>query len=462
MAWATFSSVPKVSRAALHVSNSTLNIWLLEGPIAYLTITPLASALLIAPRGLQRATRLAGVGVCVACALRLLPFAFSAATREQHHAALLVPIFVAQGLNALCAPFTQNAPALLSAMWFEAHQRNMVTGVANASNAAGRAIGFFLGPALAATAGQLPRLLLVELALAVLPLLGVLLYFPSQPAAPPSVSAARGGLVVAVSGGGGATAGRPADRAHNVNSGFGASSTINRDDEETTIIRDDDEETNGGGPPASTGTSNLLRRTREALGVPSVALLVAIYGIEMGAYCSWSGVLPTICEGQFSASRSGLLASLNTVGSIFGGFLLGWLSDKPPLCFRLKGAMMVLLLGAAIEFALLGLAFTPYSVFGPLPYAIVVYVATLAGIFRGGLDPLFFELASEISYPASPGLLGSLITVACHMVMILFLSVPADILNRWASTALAVIMLAALVAMAFVRERYPRRSLDLR
>ena len=58
------------------------------------------------------------------------------------------------------------------------------------SNALGRAIGFFLGPALVHTSTDLPRLLYVNVAFAALPCLAAWVYLPPFPAAPPSSAAA--------------------------------------------------------------------------------------------------------------------------------------------------------------------------------------------------------------------------------------------------------------------------------
>jgi len=62
-------------------------------------------------------------------------------------------------------------------------------GIARQSNACGRAVGFYMGPALVSAASDLPTLLYVEVAMAVAVLLGFLVYFPEGPKHAPTRSA---------------------------------------------------------------------------------------------------------------------------------------------------------------------------------------------------------------------------------------------------------------------------------
>jgi hypothetical protein len=80
-----------------------------------------------------------------------------------------------------------------------------------------------------------------------------------------------------------------------------------------------------------------------------------------------------------------------------------------------------LCLSSAACFFALALALRPFSLLGgAVPFGAVVALSAAAGLLRGGLDPLFFELATEFSYALGipPGTAGAVLTLWVHLVMI--------------------------------------------
>ena len=64
-------------------------------------------------------------------------------------------------------------------------------------------------------------------------------------------------------------------------------------------------------------------------------------------------------------------------------------------------------------------------------------ISALAGLSRGGLDPLMFELSTELAFPVPSSTAGTLLTVFLHAVMILFLALPMAWLRAGAMLAMA-------------------------
>ena len=85
-------------------------------------------------------------------------------------------------------------------------------------------------------------------------------------------------------------------------------------------------------------------------------------------------------------------------------------------------------------------------------------LCTLAGLLRGGCDPLFFELSAEAAHPATAATAGGVLTLWYHLVLVAMLSVPAGTLQAAVPVAMAGCMLVSSAMMVPVRIRYTRRE----
>lgn len=323
----------------------------------------LAAALLRNPaRGLRQSVVLAASLCLTAALLRALPAVVLSAAARARHARMIVAItHVAQILNASAAPLVVASPSYLSLHWFSERERNTATAVANSSNALGRAIGFFLGPAMVHAAGDLNHLLLLEIGLAALPLICVVVYYPSMPPAAPSAAAA--------------------------------------------LARRRDEAAAAQAPAASQ-TWGAARSLGADLGAlltnGSCMAIIVAGGLQMGVFGAWSGVLPQVLP--FSDARNGYFGAANTFASIAGSLLVGLVTDVPFFHKRVQATTLVVMAVASILFVLFALPLS-YHVL-PAHYGPLMAVCTLAGLFRGAADPLFFELAAETAYPINASTAG--------------------------------------------------------
>jgi hypothetical protein len=408
--WISYSSVPALSQDFFSTPPDTLSLWLDWGPVAFcLTVLPALWLLHRSRAGLRVSIRL-GLTLCaLSAALRLVPAWLPRSQRGS--AASLAITHIAQFLNGAVAPLAVASPSYLSLVWFADGERNLATALANTSNALGRAVGFFLGPLLVRTAEDLPTLLYVTFACAAVPCAAAWAYLPAVPASPPSGAAAL--------------------EARRWGAGKGAP---------TTVVA-------GGAVEAEASLSQLglrgaLAQARAACASPSFLLASVGGGVVMAFYGAWSGVLTaalTPPQGPLTDDQAGLLGALVTFAGIAGGALAGWATDRPPLRRALRGVLGALAVASALLFLPLALALPPLSgVFGGgnsggsgapawLSYPLVVGLCTLGGALRGGMDPLYFELAAETAWEAGAGadVSGAVLTFVYHVLLCCVLSVPA-------------------------------------
>jgi MFS family permease len=455
--WMTFSSVPDDSRAWLTTDDQTLDLWLDWGPAAYCVAVPFALWLLSSRRdGLRLSVRLGAGLCCFASLLRCLPVVLSDEARAANSTAVLAAIHVAQFINGGVAPLVVCSPSLLSLLWFPEASRNTATAVANVASALGRAIGFFLGPALVSQPSDLATLLLVEAGLAALPVVATLIYYPAAPAVPPSRAAAD--EAAAMEAKEHAAHAEAAEFDYVGLDGFSSSSSSGKRGR------------GGGGRRAAVGCCSgaaasartTAREIVAAARVPSFLLLALAGGLEMAVYGAWSGVLPSVLNPPFSDAQAGVFGSVNTFAGIVGGLLAGLITDIPALRHRLKGTVQVLAVLSAGFFAVLAASVSPYqqaALSGALGFWGLLAVCGAAGLLRGGTDPLFFELSAEAVAPAGvpAGAAGGVLTLWYHVILCAFLSVPPSFLQSYTMVGMAGLMLLSAVLLVPVRVAYTRR-----
>eukprot|EP00041_Stephanoeca_diplocostata_P008890 m.132997 g.132997 ORF g.132997 m.132997 type:complete len:487 (+) comp17519_c0_seq1:330-1790(+) len=413
--WFTYSSVPDHSQAFLNVDSNTLIMFLDEGPIAFCVTVWYANWLLARPGGLRKSIITAAVLCFLGASIRCLPLIDAL---HINHSVMVVLVHVAQTLNAAAAPFVVASVSTLSLEWFAEAERNTATAVGNVASAAGRAVAYYLGPAMVHTPAQLKHLLALEAALALVPLLAVAVHLPAGPAKPPS----RGALEVVEM--------------------YGTARGKH-------------------GSPDVRGLAVLWTELKGVVAKPAFVLLVVSGGVNMGLYGMWSGVLPAVLPSSWGDAEAGYFGLANTLCGIVGGVLAGVLTDVRSMQQRLRTVTGVALVLAGILFAVFAAALPPVS-WHPLhtlaeSRAPLLVVCSLAGFFRGVTDPLFFELSAEAAYPFSAGTAGSVLTFGYHVALVISLSLPSSVLTRWSLTAMAVAMGFCTVLVVFARVQYQRR-----
>ena len=444
--WMTFSSVPDSSRDYLSVDDSTLDLWLDLGPIAF-CITVWGAMYLLTERadGLRFSVLLAAALLCGASLLRSIPALLPAAQRSSTGS--LACIYVGQFINAGVAPLIVASPAYLSLLWFDESRRNVVTAIANTASAAGRAVGFFLGPALVSTAADIPTLLAVECALAVLPLIAVLLYFPVRPLDPPSRAAAaefeRLDVLIQRRGSAGAAS----------DEGPGVSLLLKQggegEEDSDAIVR----------RSACASVRDSAYDVWAVVCSPSFALVALSGGAQMAVFGAWSGTLPTVLSPRFTDAQAGVFGSVCTFAGIAGGLAFGYASDTPALRTSLRGLLICLCLASGALFTLIALALKPIALDALSPtldFWPLLVLCGFAGLLRGGADPLFFEAAAETAHPHAAGTAGGILTFFYHIVLVGCLSLSPGVM-QWSMTAMGVTLGTSALLLVPVRIRYNRR-----
>ena len=429
------NSEPRGNVSSCDTPDLTLNIFLDEGPIAYCCVVPLAAWLLARRNGLRRSIYAGAVLCFFASVVRSIPALFSSSFRATHPALTLLLIHIGQTVNAAVAPLVVASPAVLSLTWFPVRQRNTATSIANVANAIGRAVGLYLGPALVRTVTTvsdvsadstgIKNLLLVNIGVASIPFVCAVSYLPDHPSSPPSAAAM-------------------AERA--------------RLEEE--IKR-------------GNSFAKLCADIRQCLCSNNISLVLLMLsgGLQMAMYGGWSGVLTsalTSAPTNLSMKDAGLLGTLNTLAGVLGGVLTALLCDTPRFNRSLKPIMLLLCALSAVCFGAMALAVpNPFNVImhmpgtadKPISYPWLLALCTAAGFFRGGLDPLYFELVAEEAHPIPAGTGGGVLTFFYHALLCVCLTLPPELLTRWLLVLMAGCMVLSGLLLASSQIRYKRSSL---
>jgi len=404
--WMTFSSVPNLSKRYYTIGDTELNFMLNEGPIAYILVSFGVARLLGRRNGIRTCIVLSSFMCMFAAALRIAPCFVSSESRSDW----MWVLYVAQATNAAAAPLTQAAPGLLSQQWFPPHERSWATGIGRQSNAFGRAIGFLL----ALGDWSMLQLLLLELGVATVPVVCLLVvHMPAQPVSPPSEAA------------------RLVQQAHEDGTQQDSFNGVLRHCYQ--LLRDD----------------------------TCVWALVLAFGLQMGLYGVWSGTLASVLDSMnFDSKQADWLGFGNTVAGVCGGLVVGGISGRAMFRTHLKSLLLWCSGLAAMAFLAMALLLPPIRLGSGCPYGVIVTLSAVAGMLRGALDPISFELSMELSFPVPAGITGSLLTVVVHLVMIVGLSVPGHILDDSMMIAMAATMIVCTALIGLVKEQYKREVIE--
>eukprot|EP00770_Monocercomonoides_exilis_P009800 MONOS_9752.1-p1 / transcript=MONOS_9752.1 / gene=MONOS_9752 / organism=Monocercomonoides_exilis_PA203 / gene_product=unspecified product / transcript_product=unspecified product / location=Mono_scaffold00415:22515-24419(-) / protein_length=616 / sequence_SO=supercontig / SO=protein_coding / is_pseudo=false len=101
-----------------------------------------------------------------------------------------VIMVIGQVLNQIGGSFAYPTPSLVSATWFSAKERAIITAIGTESNYLGVAVGFLVYPLLITKGSDIPVVLLYLLIAQAICTLSLTVYFPARPPTPPSFSEA--------------------------------------------------------------------------------------------------------------------------------------------------------------------------------------------------------------------------------------------------------------------------------
>eukprot|EP00051_Salpingoeca_urceolata_P010437 m.127720 g.127720 ORF g.127720 m.127720 type:complete len:475 (-) comp16714_c0_seq3:157-1581(-) len=398
MLWFTFGTDPDPVKTYYDIKSSVIDLLLNWGPIVFCPIVPAASWLLARPGGI-RVCLIASSVMCVAtCVIRLVPCWLSEETRKSWHG--LAFLHTGQIIAAAVGPLVMAAPSRLSAVWFPPNRRAVATAVAYLGGSLGAAISFLVAPQIInGNPDRVYQYLLFTLALAVVSLVFVLVHCPD----------------------------RPRDHLYN------------------------EEDENGYKPRTLRDNLSLLCR-------PVVLLAVLIGGAEAGILSAWGGVFSQIAgPPHFSTKFTGVLGFINGIAAITGMFLGGIIAD---VLFLGRRKIMVMACFAVFvaSFAWVTLQFpSPFAdhAIAPSTKPSIIAALCIAGFFQGMVEPLFYELSAEASYPLSASFTAGVITFVYNAVtLVAFFACAAnqDVATQWMNSITTVSVALCALLMFFIRE----------
>ncbi|CAG5131645.1 unnamed protein product [Candidula unifasciata] len=212
--WSTWGPIAQSAKDVYHWSDSDIAMFIWLGNIPFL-LTMFPCSYLMDVKGMRTA-------MIVACGFMFLGTGFRCVPSDVTTATWLIRI--GQFLNGMAGTIPNSAPALLSGLWFPPNQRASATAISTVAGYMGASVSFVIGPLLVPQPNDLlpvnntddllsvdldvfdignmtnvttynaqkegiMHILYAEFAVAGLLLLLVLIYFPSKPPLPPSVSA---------------------------------------------------------------------------------------------------------------------------------------------------------------------------------------------------------------------------------------------------------------------------------
>ncbi|KAJ4460119.1 putative MFS-type transporter [Paratrimastix pyriformis] len=401
--WMTFSAIPEATHSYFPGADDTvITILLAWGPILFFPATVAVMWMDAYFAKFRYCMLVAASFPALGSIVRLIPCLFS----NREGVTPLIFLHFGQILNGIAGPYVMSTTSRLSLLWFPPGERTFSTATATLANQLGCCIGYLVEPMVVAQGSSLPGLLIFEAGLACTLAVATWIHFPSAPPSPPSQ---------------------------------GATQTV----------------------PQT--TRELLSSMAACLRSPSFVAVVCLGGIAPGVFAAWSGTLPlALAQLDYGPQVAGLLSFAANLASIGAGILLGWLGDH---CFRRRFKWLIfgcLLLDMA-AFVWVTLSFplgaAPASVL-PHPLGAVFVAVVLAGLFNGAPNPLFYELAAEMTFPVSAstsaGLLTFVLNGACLVELLLSASLSPAYIHLVMTAAVA---LCALL-MLLTREWYRRSDFE--
>lgn len=196
----------------------------------------------------------------------------------------------------------------------------------------------------------------------------------------------------------------------------------------------------------------------------SFLLIVLAAGLQAGVNSGWQGVLPQVFNNlHYSDTQGGWLGFGNSLANVIGGTLIGPVSDK---FFRRRFKLLLIILYcccvACFVWFTLSLP-TPFTSAELIPtnYPVLMVAISAAGFFQGMLGPVSYELIAELVYPVPEATSGGMMVLLFNASTLIFLFVSPEIDANWMNLIITGTMVASLVMVLFVVEKYNRADAEL-
>lgn len=162
-------------------------------------------------------------------------------------------------------------------------------------------------------------------------------------------------------------------------------------------------------------------------------VLCLTYGVSLGTYSGWSGVLGPILEPLgYSQSTASWVGFASTLGCVVGGIVCGRLGD---IMSRFKGILLFLFLLSTLTFVWFSLITN--KTIKPSEWQLYLSVTFGSLVLNAG-SGLFYEAAVEVSYPigevGTSAVMTFIFNAASAIYLIITSKIPAQTMN-WLLTA---------------------------
>ena len=349
-------------------------------------------------------------------ALRIFTTAYPVATVLMH---------IAHFLNGLAGPIAMGGSTTISANWFPYNQRTLATGIGGSSLSLGVATSFIIGPLMVRQVNEtvgnnrtanissavvsevrtdILHMLYVQAGICGLLFLLILIYYPSRPKHPPSVTA----------------------------------------EEKRSNFRD---------------TLFLLIRN------PAFWVLFVCYGIATGVNSAWSSFLyPNLSklkEIQVTQMFVGWLGFYSTIAGSISTIVVGFVSDLLP---RWKKTFLVICMFVAGVFALLFTLFCSEIIqVGSSTYLVIYLTGIILVLFLRGTISIYYELSAEVGYPIAEATSTIVLTLANNLVGFVFLMLALfpQLGTAWMNWCQTASFFGVVPILVFIPIKYRRLDKDV-
>ena len=377
------------------------------GPIAFvpgLLLFPIIMNLF----GLRYGILLGMFLTCLGSVIRIFTTSYPAAT---------IIMYIAHFLNGLAGPASMGACTTISVNWFPCNERTLATGIGGAANYLGVAVSFLIGPLMVRqinstnhTATQLSEvtadiyhMLYVLAGVCVVLFLLILVYFPSKPKHPPSIT-------------------------------------------------------------ANEERSNLFQSLRQLLTNVSFWIIFLCYGVATGVNSAWSGFLyPNLSmlkDIKVTQVYVGWLGFYSTIAGAISAIVIGLISDRFP---RWKKTFIIVAMALAAIAAFLFTLFCNEMIrVGNSTYFVITFTGILLTLFVNSTIGIYYELSAEVGYPVPEATSTMVFTLANNLVGFVFLLIAQfpQLGTSWMNWCQAVAFVVVIPVLIFTPIRYNRLNKD--
>ncbi|KAL5009480.1 hypothetical protein ScPMuIL_011785 [Solemya velum] len=421
--WNTWGPIAKASEDVFGWTDSQIELLTNWGNIMFVVSSAFFSWLTFS-KGLRWAAIIGSILIATATGLRCISDSPSTATWL---------INIAHILNGLAGPVWASAPPVLSAAWFPAHQRTTATAITSMASYIGVAIGFIIGPLMVPAAPNTAR--------NQTNMSDIIMDFDCEDSS--EINTNRSINIDFI-----LQERRNIMRLMYVEAGWAVLLMI------LVLIYFPAKPPKPPSISACIGRLNFISGFKILVRNGQFWLIGMAYFIPLGVNQAWATVLDVILTPHgISMNEAGWLGFFGIIAGTVSALLMAWFSDIFSKHMKwFLSTLMVLAAGFYLWFTLILNGWAPNNT------ASIYSSVILGGLFLMCGPPLFFEMASEITFPVPEAVSVFFLTLLFNLMGTIFLSL--NIGNGWQNWANVGCIVACLPMLVIFKESYNRLNID--